>query len=188
MSGDRVELLFDEYALRHARGERPDVTDFLERAGDEREALGRLIDCFLETAPVLGASEEEIVIMQALVQQEPPVLVLRRRRKLGRSAVVSALIDSLHLDPGKHEKVAGYYHELEVGLLDPAGVGRAVWQALAELYSANVERLARTREGGAGSTGVVYLRAERTAVAPVSVAAEPSEPPDEIDRLFTAGG
>jgi hypothetical protein len=187
MSENRVEILFDEYALRHARGERPDVRDYLDRAGNDRDMLGRMIDRFLETAPARQPFDEEIVLMQARLQHEPPILVLRQRRKLGRRAVVSALIGALGLDAGKREKVAGYYHELEVGLLDPTRVSRAVWQALDDVYAANVEALARIREGYAEPSQAVYLRAEETVHHALAVAPPSAEPPDEVDRLFTGG-
>lgn len=187
MNDNRVENLFDEYALRHTRGEQPDVRDYLDRAGNDRDALGRMIDRYLESAPARQPSDEEIVLMQARLQHEPPILVLRQRRKLGRRAVVSALIGALGLDAGKREKVAGYYHELEVGLLDPTGVSKAVWQALNDLYAANVEALARIREGYAGPSQAVYLRAEETVPHELAVAPAPTEPLDEVDRLFTGG-
>ena len=69
---------------------------------------------------------------------EPPLLLLRKRRKLRRDAVIAALMTALQLDPAKREKVAGYYHELETGLLDPEGVDRTVWAALGEFLRARL--------------------------------------------------
>ena len=68
--------------------------------------------------------------------------MLRLRRKLTRDAVVDALVARLGLDPAKREKVDGYYHELEVGLLDPEPVDRSVWDVLADVLKANVRALA----------------------------------------------
>lgn len=180
-----VELLFDEFALRHARGERPDVREYLERAGAEREELGRLIDRYLEVAPAREPTEEEIVLMQARLEHEPPILLLRQRRKLGRRAVVDTLIDALGLDPTKREKVAGYYHELEVGLLDPTGVDGSVWRTLGDVLTANVEALAGVREGLLPAPQAVYLRSEEAGPAPAGPEQPSPAERDEIDRLFT---
>ena len=116
------------------------------------------------------------MLIQARLQHEPPILLLRQRRKLGRRAVVSGLVGALGLDAGKREKVASYYHELEVGLLDPAGVSGAVWQALNDLYSANVEALARIRERYAEPSQAVYLRAEDTVHQAMAIVPPPAEP------------
>jgi len=124
MSEARMELLFDEFATRYKRGERPDVGEYLERAGLERGDLGRLIDRFLEAVPAREPTPEEIVLMQAQLEQQPPILLLRLRRKLSRDAVVSALVTTLGVDPAKSKKVGGYYHRLETGLLDPNRVLR----------------------------------------------------------------
>jgi len=189
MSEVQVETLFDEYATRYLRGERPDVREYLERAGAEREELGRLVDRFLEAVPAREPTEEDVVLMQARLEQQPPILLLRLRRALSREAVVAALVDTLRLDPAKSGKVAGYYHDLEVGNLDPEPVSRRVWEVLAELLSANVRGLAGLRPE-APAAAVAYRReptlmqAKLDHAAPVAAAPEAAEP-DEIDVLFT---
>ena len=40
--------LFDEYVASFARGERPDLRDYLARAGDQREELAKLVDIWLQ--------------------------------------------------------------------------------------------------------------------------------------------
>ena len=185
-----VELLFDEFAVRHARGETPDVREYLDRAGGDQEDLGRMIDRYLESAPTRRPTEEEVVLLQARIAQEPPLLVLRQRRRLGRQAVVDGLVRLLALDTAELDKVDAYYHELEVGRLDPTGVSRRVWGSLRELLGADVQRIvARPRppERAAG-VRLAYLRATGADVhdampAPAAAAKEP----DEIDRLFTGG-
>lgn len=186
MSEASVETIFDEFAVAYRRGEGPDVSEYLERAGGDRDALAGLIDRFLQAVPAREPSEEEVVLMQARLDHEAPLLVLRRRRKLGRQAVVDTLLRALGLDPAKREKVAGYYHELETGLLDPAPVDRSVWEALSDLLRANTRALA-----GPGSppptAAVAYRRfdadfvLEERAAPPVPL----DEGPDEVDRLFT---
>jgi hypothetical protein len=80
VSEARVETLFDEYATRYLRGERPDVREYLERAGVERDSLGALLDRFLQGVPAREPSAEEVVVMRARVEQQPPLLVLRLLR------------------------------------------------------------------------------------------------------------
>ncbi len=187
-----MELLFDEFATRYLRGERPDVGEYLERAGPEREELGRLLDRFLEAVPARATSEEDVVLMQARLEAEPPLLVLRLRRKLSREAVVSALMTALGLDPAKSDKVGGYYHDLEVGNLDPRGVDRSVWDVLADVFKANARGLAGVRPEPPAAPAVAYMREPTGLQAKLESAAAPSAEPepaesDEIDRLFTAG-
>lgn len=184
---DATALLFDEFAMRYSRGERPDVLEYLDRAGDDRDALADLIDRFLEAVPARSPSEEEVVLMEARLNSEPPILVLRRRRALARDAVVDALVRVLGLDPSKRSKVGRYYHELETGLLDPAPVDSSVWAVLAEFLRANVRALADFRPPPL--TAPVARRrmdsgwvlAERLSAS--EIAAEDIR--DEVDRLFT---
>lgn len=194
--------LFDEFATSYRRGESPDVRAYLELAGDDREALADLIDRFLQAVPARVPTEEEIVLVQARLEQEPPLLVLRRRRKLSRGAVVDALVKTLALNPKKRDKVARYYHELEVGLLPVKPVSAKVWAALDGFLEANVRVLAGLRPPPLAGAAPRYRRvpddtrifsrtaAPESAVDDVlSLEAEPPppEPPerDEIDELFT---
>ena len=86
--------------------------------------------------PVPAAGEDERAMAAAWIEGESPLLELRNRRGLKREAVVDALISALGLDPAKREKVKGYYHRLETGLLEPRGVDRRVFDVLAETLSA----------------------------------------------------
>jgi hypothetical protein len=192
MTEAQMELLFDEFATRYFRGERPDVGEYLERAGPEREELGRLLDRFLQAVPARAPSEEDVVLMQARLEQQPPILLLRLRRALTREAIVSALTTTLRLDPAKSGKVAGYYHDLEVGQLDPEGVDRRVWDVLADVLGVNVRGLAALRPEPPSTPAVAYQRERvqmqpRLSVEPAAAAPSKPEEPDEIDRLFTAG-
>ena len=191
MSEAHVELLFDEFATRYLRGESPEVGEYLERAGPEREELGRLIDRFLEAVPARKPAEEEIVLMQARLETEPALLVLRRRRKLTREVVVDALVKRLGLDPAKSDKVGGYYHDLEVGNLNPDRVDGSVWDVLADVLKANARSLAGIRLEPPALAMSAYMREPtgtqaKPAGAPAAVPSA-AEEPDEIDRLFTAG-
>jgi hypothetical protein len=71
---------------------------------------------------------------------------------------VDALVKLLGLDPTKRAKVKRYYHELESGLLEPRGVDRRVWEALAETLKAQVVDLVGWRPRGVEPLGGVYLR------------------------------
>jgi hypothetical protein len=186
-----VEALFDEFALAYRRGERPDVLAYLERVpeGAERDALAGLIDRLLQAVPAREPAEEEVVLMQARLDQEAPLIVLRRRRSLGRQAVVDALVRALRLDPGKREKVAGYYHRLETGLLDPEPVDASVWDALSEVLRANARALAAAFRPPPPTAAPAHRRADEgfaLATRRGAVAADqPDLGPDEVDRLFT---
>jgi hypothetical protein len=196
VSEQTVETLFDEFATSYCRGEQPDVHAYLERAGAEREDLARMLDGFLQAVPAREATEDEVVLLQARLEQEPPLLMLRLRRKLTRDAVVDALVGALGLDPAKREKVDGYYHRLETGLLEPARVNQRVWNALGDFLRANVRALAGLPPPASAATPVrAYLREADylASYSGVDLAKLPAEPPpeepepDEIDRLFTAG-
>jgi hypothetical protein len=193
-----VEALFDAFAQAYLRGESPDVSEYLARAGGERDDLGDLIDRFLRAVPAQPATEEEIVLMEARLEGEPTLLVLRKRRRLKRETVVSALLERLGLDPVKRDKVARYYHELEVGTLDPKPVSSRIWDALGELLAANVRVLAGLRPRSPAPEGAVFHRLElheevsylarcdtADAAEAEPQAAPAREGPDEIDRLFT---
>lgn len=190
MNEATVEELFEEFARAYRRGDRPDVRETLARAGSEREreALGNLIDRYLQAMPALPPTEEELVLMRARLEQEPPLLVLRLQRRLTRDAVVDALVRGLGLDPAKREKVARYYHELEAGLLDPAPVDTRVWDALDAFLSAKVRALAGLRLTPAVAEARYRRDAdfslELQAPAPAAEPAERAER-DEVDRLFT---
>lgn len=189
MSAHTVEQLFEEFALAYRRGESPDVPAYLARAQseEEREALGALIDRFLQAVPAQPPTDEEVVLMEARLSGDPPLLVLRRHRKLTRDAVVDALVKTLGLARGKRDKVARYYHELETGLLDPTPVDGRVWEALAQMLRANVEALARRRP--APPMIHTYLRrADFPLVVFERVVTRESEETaerDEVDALFT---
>ena len=180
--------LFDEFAARWARGERPDAREYLARAGAQADELAPLLERVAAASPPPEPSEEMVALIRAWRGGQPPLLELRRRRRLTRAAVVDALVAALGLDVAKRDKVAGYYHELESGLLDPGRVDRRVFQALAETLKARVEDLLAW-EPPVQHESVYYRRSDPTfdtAAEASSLAspAEPEEPPDDVDRLF----
>jgi hypothetical protein len=180
--------LFDEYAAAYARGERPHAREYLERAGPQADELARLIDEFLQRSPAAEPDEETMTIVGALVEGHPPLLELRVQRGLRREQVVDALVRLLGLDAKKEPKVADYYHQLEGGLLEPRGVDRRVWDALAETFKTRLDDLVAWRPPLA-EAAPTYLRASGAPVAisplPRPAAAEGER--DEIDDLFLFG-
>jgi hypothetical protein len=177
--------LFDDFAARHARGERPDVREYLERAGEGADELASLIDAFLRAAPRGEPAPETLAMMEAFAEGEPPLLRLRVHRRLTRDAVADALVDGLDLDFRKTPKVRRYYHELETGLLDPARVDARVFSVLAKTLHARVAELVASRPP-AFEPSSMYLRdprADAEPAGPPPFEADGKEP-DEVDLLF----
>ena len=192
-------------------GRRPDVDEYLERApAAEREELADLIRTFLLEAPVPAYSEETLAALRsdpgvrkaaALLDEEagfwPTVLPrLRHRMKLKREEVVVQLAELLGVGANA-SKVHAYYHEMESGTLDPAGVSRRVLDALARIFGVPRDELE-----AAGRFDTTAFNAEAAFLRPLDVrmaghvAAEsltydsPGAAPedwDEIDRLFRGG-
>jgi hypothetical protein len=185
---DEVFELFDDYAARFARGERPDAREYLARAGEEADELAALIDRYLESAPAPAPHKDTRALAAAWIEGEPPLLELRNRRGLKRDAVVEALINALSLDPAKRGKVKRYYHQLETGLLEPRGVDQRVFDVLAETLRAPLADV-RAWRPQPQAIGAAYMR--RDAEAELSteppLPSEENEERDEIDRLFLGG-
>lgn len=191
---DDVLRLLDDFAARYARGERPDARDYLAHAGEDADELAALLERFLALRSPPRPATETVELMRSWRAGEPPLLELRRRRGLRRSAVVDGLVRILGLRPEQRAKVAGYYHELESGLLDAGRVDRRVFAALAETLGARLEDILPwsppLRAGG------VYHRLAEPASTPPPAAKPASPPPpaergeegwDEVDRLFRGG-
>ena len=180
--------LFDDFAARHARGERPDVREYLERAGKGADELASLIDAFLRAAPAGEPAPETRAMMAAFAEGEPPMLRLRVERRLTRDAVVNALVKGLGLDRRKTPKVRRYYHELETGLLDQERVDARVFAVLGKTLGARVADLIASRPPPF-ELSAMYLRESSADVLPAAARSlapleRPSEEPDEVDLLF----
>ena len=184
---DEVFELFDDYAVRFARGERPDAREYLARAGEGADELAALIDRYLESAPAPAVDEDARALAAAWIEGEPPLLELRNRRGLRRDAVVDALISAFGLDPAKREKVKGYYHRLETGLLEPRGVNSRVFDVLAKTLSASLTDV-RAWRPQPQAIEAAYMRRDEAAwfEAPPVLADEDGER-DDIDLLFLGG-
>ena len=191
---DSTFMLFDEFAAQFARGESPDVRAYLERAGEERDDLAELIDAFLARAQPLEPDEEAVAVMRAFVSDRPPLLELRTRRGIRVDEIVRTLVKRLGIDPRKNAKVKDYYQRLEGGLLEPRGVDRSVWDALAAPLGDAVRelgawrpRMASKAQRAAFARDALFGRAREAGVfegvAHLDAAAPVEE--DEVDLLFT---
>jgi hypothetical protein len=189
---DDVFSLFDEYAARFVRGERPEARVYLLRAGADADELAQLIDGYLARATPPPPSEDAVALTTAALHGRSPLLEARERRGLTPGDVVDALIAALSLDRAKRAKVLRYYQELEAPIRDPARVDRRVFEALAATLRTTASDLLgrgplRPREAFS------YLWAEPTIPPPAAAASAAMrltrrpEPPDEIDRLFGLG-
>ncbi len=188
-----AELLFEEFAASFARGEAPDVRDFLERAGDDRDELATLLDGYLAAVPAPAPSDETRAVFAELLPTEastPPMLAARVRLGMPRSKVVRFLVRMLGVDERQEEKVARYYHELETGLLDPERVAPLVWHNLAKLFGTHIRSLmVRPNDPPPAMVAAFYRRSDDVVQGAESpaLAAEPAPLPerDYVDTLFT---
>jgi hypothetical protein len=182
---DRAFELFDEFVVRFRRGEEPDLSEYLARAGTEADELARLADRFLQAAPPPAPTEDVVVLARAWVCGEPPLLELRVKRGLKRGQVVDSLHERLDLAPELRGKLNERYHELETGQLEPAPVDRRVWEALAAALRTRVEDLTSwARPVPPLETRVMYRAMPASSAPALRQAREQRREPDEVDRLF----
>ena len=184
MRARAVDELFAEYAAAFGRGERPRAGDYLERAADERDELAAMIDRFLRAAPRGQATVEESALLAGWLQNEPPILELRRRQGIKRAEVVESLLAALGLKPTSRERLAGAYHELETGQLDPAGVDASVWGALGEILKANVRDLAAWNPPPLAAAPAFRASTRMRLESRLAIGQDPDAAGDEVDRLF----
>jgi hypothetical protein len=179
--------LFEEYAAAYARGERPQASEYLERAGDAADELAELIDRWLLAVPVPEPDAETKAFVAAWIDGQPPLLDLRVRQGIRVDAVVEALVATLKLDPARRGKVKRYYQRLEDGLLEPKRVDRSVWAVLRDVLGAEAETAAGwTAPAAVGQAA--YLRSPEPALQMATrLGGTDGDENDEIDRLFTRG-
>ena len=106
------DRLLDEFVGAHARGERPDVRAFLDRAGPAREQLGLLIDRYLSLAPVQEPDEETAVALRARLEHVTPLTAARTRLPLRVDEVVERLRAALGLPQGLRARLRTAYQQL----------------------------------------------------------------------------
>jgi hypothetical protein len=191
-----IDGLFDEFAASYVRGEQPDLTDYLARAGETADELARLVEVFLRVAPIPEPSDEAVAVMHARLEGEPGLLALRRTRARKVDDVVAELASRLGVKDTPRLK--RYYQRLEVGTLDPRPVDERVWDALRAIFATSVRAIIRPVTTPEGGSAMAYYRrtsepTARAAAAPpasmdlherlVTLDTAPAER-DELDRLF----
>lgn len=190
MAGLGVEALFERFLEARERGEAPDVAEYLDQAGDGRQALGSLIDAYLRAAPVRPPTEEQLLTMRARVHGSTPLTEARTARGLRVDDVVDELERKLSVPKQLRAKLRAAYQRLEGAQLDVGTVDQRIWDTLTKVFGGlDVRRLAATIPKPAADAGVVYARMElhEKLVLPSLAARAAEEPPDEpdvVDRLF----
>ncbi|MCB0882787.1 MAG: hypothetical protein KDC33_11305 [Thermoleophilia bacterium] len=185
-----VNALFDEFAIRRARGERPDIDDYLDRAGDAAAELADLIEGLLMSAPTPAPAPEDAVIVRALLAGQPPIQALRAAKGVRREAVVDRLRRALGTPERLRDRLRDRYHDLEAGLVDVRAVDRRVIDAVAGALGMAASDLPAWRLGPAGEQAEYAMARSALPVERFDVpdVAGHSPPPDpeaaELDRLF----
>jgi hypothetical protein len=204
----QVEELLSEYKEAHRAGA-GDPRPFLERApAEDRALLAALIEGYLENAPRREFDRDEFLDSAAAPVAEGvqrslagagglwPALLprLRAQARVKRADLVRELAARLGAE-SKQDKVAGYYHQMEQGLLPADGVSDTVLDSLGKIVGVAGESLRKA--GSLPAPGplrmdeaAVFTRmaqaapaASDDAVAEVP-AAGAREEWDEVDRLF----
>src|SRR4051812_46158679 len=96
-----VGALFDEYAAAYARGEEPNLREYLAKAGDGADELARLVEAFVAAAPAAEPSDEHVSLARAWAEGQSPLLEVRTRRGVRREEVVEAILGRFGIDSAK---------------------------------------------------------------------------------------
>lgn len=206
-----LDRLLAEYIAEHRAGGEADPLVYLDRApDDQRIELAERIDAYLARAPrrafdvaAFAASDAERTaeeIERALAGDSglwPAILPgLRHRAGLRRGELISRLAGALGV-PDRADRVAGYYHQMEHGLLPSRGVSDRVLEALGAIVG---ESAAMLRDAGAAlhsapgelpPAGAVFARTATSDTPEAAAGAARPVPPadewDEVDELFRGG-
>ena len=181
-----VNQLFDEWAASYARGENPDPLLYLERAELHADDLSTLMDGLLRLAPRNQPTEETLVLARAWISGASPLVELRASRGVRREEVVEAVMNEFNLAPERRIKVKRYYHELESGLLDPAGLDRRLADLLARTLHSTREAILAWRPRPLTAEPAYRASEDQYRLeAPAASGADESQ--DEVDRFFFSG-
>src|SRR4051812_45252633 len=203
------DRLLSEFIDAWASGRRPDVDAYLAQADEvDRDVLEREIHTFLLHAPNPAYSDES----RAEISAQPltraigdmpdelglwPTLLpsLRKRARLRRDQLATKLADALGASDAER-KVARYYHGMEAGTLDPAGVSSRVLRALSGLLDVSERELEEagafhgfTRSAPQTAFGRSYdvASGELDAMSAMASPAMEAAAWDEVDELFRGG-
>jgi hypothetical protein len=181
-----VRDLFTEYADAYVRGDEPQARDFLARAGDDADELGRMLEAFLAAAPRQSPGPDALAIVGAWAEREPPLVHVRASRGVRVDEVVDAIVENTGIAAEKRPKVKRYYQQLEQGLLDPGGVSERVWEVVRRLVGP-FAHAAASWSTPAAIRGTAFFRAEAPPAR--GLAADEESPAtherDDVDDLFT---
>jgi hypothetical protein len=183
---DLLFRLFDDYAVRYARGERPDPLPYLEQAGELEDELATMLDAFLQWAPPPAPDETAVALMEAWLAGEPPLRVLRVQRGVRVDEVVEALAEQLDVDVTLRGKLRRYFQRLERGVLDVERVDVRVFDVLAEVFRSSQASLvtwAHAPQSGKTAAAPSYRADREPTVAPAIPVAD-QEGWDVVDELF----
>jgi hypothetical protein len=209
-----LDRLIDEFAADYEAGRPTDVAALLDRVpAEQRQELASRLDNLLMQAPrrrwdpaayegslAQAAVERVYESIEGVSGTWPELLPkLRNRARIKRRELVERLAGSLGFDSGAEiEKVGGYYHRMEHGMLPAAGVSSRVIEALATIVDASAEtiRSAGARAGEQAADGAAFARTafpddDYPAESRLAEADAPASPGtaerDEIDVLFLDG-
>ncbi len=161
--GGSVEQLLAEFRASFEAGDRPSVRELLDRAPEgERQELESAIDSFLMQTPrrrwdpvAYESSPAKLSVARVWDSLEgvsgswPEVLRrLRNAAQVDRKTLTRRLAEALGFSgTAEQERVHGYYHQMEHGLLPAEGVSDRVLEALAAIIDTNAEQLRRAGRG-----------------------------------------
>ena len=205
------DRILGEFVDAWNAGRRPDVDEYLARAGDaDREQLAADLVAFLAFAPtpeyddaalaairsepvvagVAGAARERGGLWPALLPR------LRARASLSTGQLAAALVRTLGLPADREAKTRGYLERLEAGGLDPRGLSGRLLDGLAPLLGVPRAELEGAGAFGAAPAPATLFRAAsapaRQMRADLDVIADALAGPagtdwDEVDELFRGG-
>src|SRR4051794_18213145 len=149
------EQLLRDFMAHHRAGDDPDPRDYVQRVpAPDRMELAALIDHYLASRPRQSWDEAAFqaspahAVVQGLERSlgaeagtwSSLLPQLRNALQLRRAEIVSRLAEALGV-PDREDKVRGYYHEMEQGLLPPEGVSARVLVALAGILRTDADAL-----------------------------------------------
>ena len=203
-----ADQILSEFIDAWNAGARPDVDDYVARAADdERAELAEQLIAFLSVAPTPAYSDEALAAIRSGLPTTTaplPQLLVHLRARLGLSAadLAGRLVDDLGLGEKAAPKTTGYLERLERGALDPAGVSRRVFDALARVFAVPRSELEGAADLGSwvavpvAPAAAPVFRADAPAARQVErhleVLADALHSPgqivrDDVDQLFLGG-
>lgn len=196
-----VDDLYRRFVAEYRGSGDADSRPYLdELAGVERAELSLRIDHFLSEAPPRTFDPEAFAVfrkdskraaMAARVLDAETLLNLRESSSLTKAETARALAQRLGL-ANRELAVKARYHDLEVGNADPARVRQRVWEALAAVLRAPVDRLRDAAEvaftggpvGGPAFARSVPVRSSQPSRRRLETDEAVDAAEAEVDRVF----